>query len=224
MFAPHVNNNPVKYTDETGHDVGCHGVDASSCGATTVTTIGPPFYDPSAYHNGSVQTRTTVDVNQINLDDSIDNKQWEFRDINRNPLAVSKTEGGAGFLGAVNSILQPFANAANARASSPDVTIDVYHSDYAGKSGGIQIPGLWIQNNSPYNLDIKSLRAATGGTTTNIPINGQVPEGASLPVPVPGNNRFSGGQVNVSILMTFPNPDDYWNGVRMPNVTINWGR
>ncbi len=36
----YTNNNPAKYTDPSGHDVGCSGQDASECGAATVSPTG----------------------------------------------------------------------------------------------------------------------------------------------------------------------------------------
>ena len=49
---PYANNNPVKFSDPTGHDVGCPGDDAGRCGAGTrnlLETILSWFTEPSVY-------------------------------------------------------------------------------------------------------------------------------------------------------------------------------
>jgi hypothetical protein len=38
-----MNNNPVRYNDPSGHDVGCAGRDASECGTNQQPTSSPPY-------------------------------------------------------------------------------------------------------------------------------------------------------------------------------------
>jgi RHS repeat-associated protein len=46
----YTNNNPIRFVDPTGHDVGCAGVDASECqGRRGYTRMAPPYRQPSRH-------------------------------------------------------------------------------------------------------------------------------------------------------------------------------
>ena len=63
----YANNNPVRYNDPTGHDVGCGGRDASECG-NSLRPVQPPGYTtflPIVY-SGSSQTNSNSPTESLN--------------------------------------------------------------------------------------------------------------------------------------------------------------
>ncbi|HNT23827.1 MAG TPA: RHS repeat-associated core domain-containing protein [Anaerolineales bacterium] len=155
----YVSNNPLRYLDPTGHWRDEFGdsrpVNSYMYPAKIPVCSVPSLNDPSADIHRSFTASLTMNSNQISGDESIDDRQPEFR-LGVIPHRAAAFEA----LGVINYQLLPFANAALLDAAQPNVSATVYYDLYYDEQTGhfqtgIQNVAFW--NNSGEWFDVLSL-------------------------------------------------------------------
>ncbi len=165
-----VNNNPVRYNDPTGHDVGCPSQEPSQCQPKPqIQTQYRAYHDPSS----DLQIMLVLGVNagngQLPSGENPASSYAYVPDPATQYQTITEAKPVADPFGAFNSVVGPYAQAIAYRAAPYNVSVNVYIDAYQS----VNTPATWnyvprsatIANNSSGAYSPKSVTVGNSLTT-----------------------------------------------------------
>jgi RHS repeat-associated protein len=238
----YTNNNPVKYTDPTGHrnceedGYNCPG-DKIPAPVLTVSpvTSSDAFYT-ATYNNtmdtitgnaslpqnnpnysGSYTGYTTVGMNQISVSrDTYDTTDQRYR----LPGLPNSDQVPTAFdlFRVVDEFALPYANSALARSAQPNLGVTVNYNISFGNPSTIGISSIGVNNSSGLPVTLINV-SMSGSTTSQAPFGQTISSGySSFPVNINADS-FYYMDVNVQLYSTY-DYDDLFSGYRYINTRI----